>query len=214
MEVPLISPLQAGMGASTAMAFGEVLALAGLHWTESVAPLQVASALTPFVVLALALIVTKSRWPAKLIGLAVAVIYAFLGFDSPASFVFLGFVYPSVILAILAGRRALVPVRALLIRLLGLIVLGLLVGVSLWYVPYPSGWVLALAPWLSSRAPTIVLVLNRSLGMILGIALWIAGPFSSASVTGGTAGLFALAAITVTLRGAGAWPRRAGQCET
>jgi hypothetical protein len=209
VEATKTKPLHLAVGASTALCLGITLTLAALVHTEGVISFQIGGVVTPFAAWILMMLATRPRWPALLGSLAIAVLYAFLGYASAANFIFLGLIYLPLILAISVGRKRLLPARSLALRILGLTALGLFAGISMGFFPYPSGWLLALAPWISSKAPKATLIMNKCLSVALALTLLAVGAFSSAATTafssaattGGTIGLVAMIAGASLLRG-------------
>ena len=200
VEVSEVQPIHLVVGASTALGLGVTLTLASLKQVEGVLPFQIGGAVTPIVVWCVLGVITRPRWVNALAGLALAGIFAFLSYSTPANAVFLGLTYLPLIVAVSVGWSRVIRVPSLAVRVLALAALGLFAGISMHFVPYPSGWFLAVAPWIWSQAPTLTLLINRCLGIIYAITLWVAGAFSSASIIGGTIGLVAMIAGIAILR--------------
>ncbi|GHG61379.1 hypothetical protein GCM10012320_36210 [Sinomonas cellulolyticus] len=184
------SALQAVAGASTAVALGDLIALTNVDQTQG-ASFQIAGPLVALAAWIAAIVAARPKLVGLFASFIVAVLYAVLSSDSAASFIFLGFVYPPLLIAVIEPRR-LVSVGTLIPRLVLLAILGLFLGISMGFIPYPAALLVVIAPWISSRGSRAAIATNRGLSLAFACAVASMGAFSSRAVVSGTAGLFAL----------------------
>ncbi|WP_138445113.1 hypothetical protein [Sinomonas susongensis] len=192
------SPLHASVGAATVITLGEMIVLAVLDWTQGA--FETGGLVTPFVSWPVMMLAVRPRWKGLVGSFAITLLYAALGYASAANFIFLGFVFPPAMLAMIVGWSNLMPLKVLALRALGLAAAAFVAVAFMVYMPLPGALVLVIAPWLSSRAPRAALIVNRSMSVVLALTLSVVGILSMPSSVGGTAGFFALLGGIAILR--------------
>ncbi|WP_146187333.1 hypothetical protein [Arthrobacter sp. HMWF013] len=115
------------------------------------------------------------------------------------TYIYVSMLLIPVLTAVLLPSTRLRPWKEVVRRILLAAAVAILFFATMIFVPYPLGWIVALAPWLGlageETRPRHQLLLPIGIGLSYGFSLVAWGPFSSGAIVSGCIGFIGLSAL-------------------